>query len=66
MLRPRRIAVIVARNSGGDGARAKIDAARMLGLPVIMIARPSLPERRRVDSVAEVMDWLGHRTCLGA
>lgn len=66
MLRARRIDVIVARNSGGDGARAKIDAARMLGLPVIMIARPSPPERRRVDSVAEVMDWLGHRTCLGA
>jgi precorrin-6A/cobalt-precorrin-6A reductase len=66
MLRARRIAWIVARNSGGDGARAKIDAARLLGLPVIMIARPDLPERRRVDSVAEVMDWLGHRTCLGA
>jgi precorrin-6A/cobalt-precorrin-6A reductase len=25
-----------------------------------------LPERLRVESVAEVMQWLGHRTCLGA
>ncbi|MCS3725083.1 cobalt-precorrin-6A reductase [Bradyrhizobium betae] len=66
MMRTRGIAWIVARNSGGDGARAKIDAARMLGLPVIMIARPRLPERLRVESVAEVMQWLGHRTCLGA
>ncbi|QOZ46386.1 cobalt-precorrin-6A reductase [Bradyrhizobium sp. CCBAU 53340] len=66
MMRVRGIAWIVARNSGGDGARAKIDAARMLGLPVIMIARPKLPERPRVESVAEVMQWLGHRTCLGA
>ncbi|MCK1389312.1 cobalt-precorrin-6A reductase [Bradyrhizobium sp. 1] len=66
MLRTRGIAWIVARNSGGDGARAKIDAARMLGLPVIMIARPQLPERQRVESVAEIMQWLGHRTCLGA
>lgn len=66
MLRARGIAWIVARNSGGDGARAKIDAARMLGLPVIMISRPKLPERLRVESVAEVMQWLGHRTCLGA
>jgi len=66
MMRTRGIAWIVARNSGGDGARAKIDAARMLGLPVIMIARPKLPERLRVESVAEIMQWLGHRTCLGA
>ncbi|MDN5001166.1 cobalt-precorrin-6A reductase [Bradyrhizobium sp. GCM10027634] len=66
MMRVRGIARIVARNSGGDGARAKIDAARTLGLPVIMIARPKLPERPRVESVAEVMQWLGHRTCLGA
>jgi len=66
MMRTRGIAWIVARNSGGDGARAKIDAARMLGLPVIMIARPKLPERLRVESVAEIMQWLGHRACLGA
>lgn len=66
MMRTQGIAWIVARNSGGDGARAKIDAARMLGLPVIMISRPNLPERLRVESVAEVMQWLGHRTCLGA
>ena len=66
MMRARGIACIVARNSGGDGARAKIDAARMLGLPVIMISRPELPKRPRVESVAEVMQWLGHRTCLGA
>lgn len=66
MMHARGIAWIVARNSGGDGARAKIDAARMLGLPVIMISRPQLPGRLRVDGVADVMQWLGHRTCLGA
>ena len=66
LMRARSIAWIVARNSGGGGARAKIDAARALGLPVIMISRPQLPERLRVESVAEVMQWLGHRTCLGA
>lgn len=66
MMRAQGIVWIVARNSGGDGARAKIDAARMLGLPVIMISRPRLPERLRVESVTEVMQWLGHRSCLGA
>lgn len=66
MMRTRGIMCIVARNSGGDGARAKIDAARRFGLPVIMISRPQMPERQRVESVAEIMQWLGHRTCLGA
>ncbi|VIO71877.1 cobalt-precorrin-6A reductase [Bradyrhizobium ivorense] len=66
MMRTRAIEWIVARNSGGGGARAKIDAARALGLPVIMITRPQLPDRPRAESVAEVMAWLGHRTCLGA
>ncbi|WFU69999.1 cobalt-precorrin-6A reductase [Bradyrhizobium sp. CB2312] len=66
MLRGRGIAWIVARNSGGDGARAKIDAARRLSLPVVMISRARLPERPCVESVAEVMEWLGHSTRLGA
>jgi precorrin-6A/cobalt-precorrin-6A reductase len=66
ILRARRIEWIVARNSGGAGARAKIDAARELGLPVVMIQRPELPERLRTESVTEVMQWLGHRACLGA
>lgn len=66
MLRTRGIARIVARNSGGDGARAKVDAARMLGLPVVMISRPQLPERRRVERVTDVMQWLGHSARLGA
>jgi precorrin-6A/cobalt-precorrin-6A reductase len=66
LMRIRRIAWIVARNSGGEGARAKIDAARELKLPVVMIQRPMLPERRQVESVTDVMQWLGHRACLGA
>ena len=66
LMRTRNIAWVVARNSGGVGTRAKIDAARALGLPVVMIARPALPERRRVESVEEVLAWLGHDARLGA
>jgi precorrin-6A/cobalt-precorrin-6A reductase len=66
MMRSRGIEWIVARNSGGTGARAKIDAARELGLPVVMLKRPELPDRPRAESVAEIMQWLGHRACLGA
>lgn len=64
LLRTHRITHIVAKNAGGHGARAKIDAARELGLPVIMIDRPALPYRRIARSVDEVMAWL-HSTDLG-
>ena len=62
----RKIEILVARNSGGSGARAKVDAARKLGIPVVMIARLALPERRRVENIGEVMAWLGHDARLGA
>jgi precorrin-6A/cobalt-precorrin-6A reductase len=66
LMRSRGIEWIVARNSGGTGARAKIDAARALSRPVIMIARPELPERPQVQSVDDVLAWLGHDARLGA
>ena len=66
LMRVRGIQLLVARNSGGAGARAKIDAAHVLGLPVIMIARPALPERPRAESVQEVLAWLHHDARLGA
>ncbi len=66
LMRSRGIEWLVARNSGGTGARAKIDAARELGLPVIMIARPALPERQRLESAEEVLAWLAHDARLGA
>jgi len=65
LMASRKIETLVARNSGGKGARAKIDAARELGIHVIMIARPALPERPRAESVDEVIAWLGHDACIG-
>ncbi|APW36576.1 cobalt-precorrin-6A reductase [Rhodoferax koreense] len=53
------ITQVVAKNAGGTGAEAKLQAARALGLPVILIDRPALPARHTVGSVAEVMRWLG-------
>ncbi len=52
--------LVVCKNAGGDGASAKLAAARALGVPVVMIDRPWLPPRVEVESVGEVMDWLGH------
>ena len=66
LMRSRGIEWIVARNSGGSGARAKIDAARELGLPIVMIARPALPERPRAERIEDVLAFLGHEARLGA
>lgn len=65
LLRDHGITHVVTRNAGGEGAKAKLDAARALGLPVIMIDRPSLPERRTAQSVEQIMRWLTHSACLG-
>ncbi len=66
LMRSQAIEWVVSRNSGGDGARAKIEAARALGLPVVMIERPVVPERPHAATVEEAVDWLRHSTCLGA
>ncbi|WP_191864542.1 cobalt-precorrin-6A reductase [Sphingomonas sp. gentR] len=65
LLREHRIQVVVAKNAGGSGARAKLDAARELGLPVVMIDRPFIPPRPQVGSVAAVLDWLDHGVVRG-
>lgn len=58
LLYDHRIDVIVAKNAGGAGAEAKLTAARQLGLPVILIDRPTIPARPIARSAAEVMAWL--------
>lgn len=52
------IDVIVCKASGGEMTRAKLDAARSMGLPVLMITRPPLPEGPRVNSIDEALAWL--------
>lgn len=54
------IDLVVSKNAGGSGARAKLDAARALGLPVVMIDRPALPPRTELHETAEVLDWIAH------
>lgn len=58
LLSDHRIEVIVAKNAGGSGAEAKLVAARELGLPVVLIDRPKVPDRRVLRTVPEVMAWL--------
>jgi precorrin-6A/cobalt-precorrin-6A reductase len=60
MLADHRIDIVVARDAGGDGAFAKIEAARELGLRVVMVRRPLIAAREKVETVGEVLRWLGH------
>ncbi len=52
---------LVARNSGGINSRAKLDAARFLGIKVAMIRRPPQPPGPKVDTVAEALAWVRRR-----
>jgi precorrin-6A/cobalt-precorrin-6A reductase len=58
LLQAHRISLIIAKNAGGTGARAKLDAGRRLGLPVILIGRPAIAARPSVATVEEAMRWL--------
>ncbi|WP_372884266.1 cobalt-precorrin-6A reductase [Shimia sp.] len=58
LFRAHGVELVVCKNAGGAGAEAKLHAARDLGLPVVMIDRPQLPQRDIAESVAAVFDWL--------
>lgn len=58
LLRQFQIDTIVSKNSGGDATYAKIVAARELGIPVVMVQRPSMPAVEKVDNVEGAISWL--------
>ncbi|AXI44812.1 cobalt-precorrin-6A reductase [Sulfitobacter sp. SK012] len=55
----------VAKNAGGTATVAKLEAARSLGLPVIMIRRPQLPGTTVAPDIETVLCWLGHGALRG-
>ena len=57
---------LVTKNAGGEATRGKLEAARALGLRVIMVQRPQVPARASTDQVDAVMHWLAHATVPGA
>ena len=52
-----RIDALVTKNSGGNLVRAKLTAARLLGIPVFMINRPAAPTGRVVSFETDVIAW---------
>jgi precorrin-6A/cobalt-precorrin-6A reductase len=58
LLERERIDVLVSKNAGTDATHAKLIAARELGVSVVMVARPWLPEAETVATVPEACAWL--------
>jgi precorrin-6A/cobalt-precorrin-6A reductase len=52
---------LVTKNSGGSMTAAKLEAARAMNIPVVMIERPPQPEGDRVASIDETIVWVGEK-----
>ena len=60
LMRAHDIKVLVSKNAGGWGTYSKIEAARYLEIPVVMIDRPAIPNRAEVHSPKDALEWLVH------
>lgn len=59
LMREHAIDIMVTKNSGGDQTAAKLDAARDLRIPVVVVRRPPLPAAiPTVDDVAKAVGWV--------
>lgn len=58
LLQKHNIDTIVSKNSGGNATYAKIIAARELGIKVVMVKRPMLPEGEKVEDVESALKWV--------
>ncbi len=59
VLREHRIDALVTKNSGGAMTRPKLDAAAALGVPVVMVDRPPLPDGvQTVATVDDAVTWV--------
>ena len=59
LMREHRIGLLVTKDSGGPMTAAKLQAARGLGVSVVMVARPPLPEGAAVvATVGEAAQWV--------
>lgn len=62
LLQQHSIDLVVSKNSGGMASYGKIAAARHLGIEVLLIARPHLPDVASAGSVKELAAMVHHWT----
>jgi precorrin-6A/cobalt-precorrin-6A reductase len=58
LMRRHAIEVLVSKNSGGGATEAKIEAARSLGVPVVMIQRPPAQGQTVFYDIEEALAWI--------
>jgi len=58
LMRRHGIDVLVTKNSGGCLTAGKLDAARDLGIPVVMVSRPDAPPAPSVPAVGDAVRWV--------
>jgi precorrin-6A/cobalt-precorrin-6A reductase len=58
LMRGHGIDVLVTKNSGGPLTEGKLDAARDLGIPVVMISRPAAATAESVTEVSDAVRWV--------
>jgi precorrin-6A/cobalt-precorrin-6A reductase len=62
LMKRERIETLVTKNSGGSATYAKIEAARALGIEVLIVRRPDAPQAEALYDLDAVMAWIGsHR-----
>ncbi len=61
LMRQHRIDVLVSKNSGGDAGLGKLEAARALGLRVVMVERPADPQAGAFTRLPDVLAWIDAR-----
>ncbi len=60
LLGDRRIDVVVSKNSGGEATQGKIVAARILGLPVVLVERAATGDGHRAETVEDALRLADH------